>query len=286
MRTIREDRRTFDLSQSNRMWASASFVGVLIVIGLPLWWKTTEVYRVALPYDKINAFNHSAVTVGSELTVLAYDDATADEIAGLIEKTFEDVAIINLKIKKEVIPSRLHRTLEAVADEQEAADEVAELYDLNVHNTFFVVQRLPLFQHVWLAGDRLMFFRDSSSGPTVARALKEWVYEAQVLEGARGEAGDAARRVRFPASGAFHVVLSVVHPRPDLLNVSFDARQAMEDYVGSFVDELSMLHEFTLKSQWLYMMDFNFRDKKVSLHLNHCESQDKFELFFCLRKHI
>lgn len=27
------------------MYASISFVGVLIIVGMPLWWKTTEVYR-------------------------------------------------------------------------------------------------------------------------------------------------------------------------------------------------------------------------------------------------
>jgi Phosphatidylinositol-glycan biosynthesis class S protein len=31
------------------------FVCLNSQFGLPLWWKTTEVYRVSLPYDKINA---------------------------------------------------------------------------------------------------------------------------------------------------------------------------------------------------------------------------------------
>ena len=37
------------------------------------------------------------------------------------------------------------------------------------------------------------------------------------------------------------------------------------DYIGSFVDELSELHNFTLKSQWLYQLDFDFEVRDVSL---------------------
>lgn len=37
------------------------------------------------------------------------------------------------------------------------------------------------------------------------------------------------------------------------------------DYVGSFVDELADLHNFTLKSQWLHLLEFNFQTKEVEL---------------------
>lgn len=35
------------------------------------------------------------------------------------------------------------------------------------------------------------------------------------------------------------------------------------DYIGSFVDEISDLHNFTLKSQWLHLLEFNFEAKEV-----------------------
>ncbi|CAH0696718.1 unnamed protein product [Spodoptera exigua] len=183
--------------ESNRMWASASFVGVLIVIGLPLWWKTTEVYRVSLPYDKISSFDTLSHSITTELTVLANDEATAAEIIRQIEYAFKDSDVTKLKITKSLISKQLLSTLDAVADEHEAVEEVGAVYDLTKHNTFYVVQRKPLFQDTWLAGDRIMFFRDA------------------------------------------------------------------KDYIGSFVDELSVLHNFTLKSQWLHLLDFDFQAKEV-----------------------
>lgn len=35
------------------MWAAVSFVLILIVIGVPLWWKMTEVERSYFPYEDI-----------------------------------------------------------------------------------------------------------------------------------------------------------------------------------------------------------------------------------------
>ena len=36
-----------------QMYSAMSFAIMLLVIGIPLWWKTTEVYRVSLPYSEI-----------------------------------------------------------------------------------------------------------------------------------------------------------------------------------------------------------------------------------------
>ncbi|XP_059054776.1 GPI transamidase component PIG-S isoform X1 [Achroia grisella] len=250
-------------AESNRMWSSASFVGVLFIIGLPLWWKTTEVYRVSLPYDKINSFNTLSHAVTAELTVLANDNAAAEVIVNHIKKEFEESDVIKLNIKKLVLPDDLRRTLDSVADENDAVEEVAGKYNLKKHNTFYVVQRSPLHQDVWLSEERLAFFRDAKASKTLVQVLKQWVYQTSILEGSRLDTPDVARQTRFPPGEEYHIVLSVVHPKPDGLAVDFDAGDAVENYIGSFVDELSELHNFTLKSQWLYLLDFDFQAKEV-----------------------
>lgn len=164
------------INESNRMWASASFVGVLIIIGLPLWWKTTEVYRVSLPYDKISSFDTLNHAIRTELTVLANDDVTGTELVKLIEETFQDSAVIKLKITKSVLSHSLHEILDSVVDEQEAVEQVAYRYDLSRPNSFYVVQRKPLFQDVWIAEERIMFFRDSKALKPAVEALKNIIY--------------------------------------------------------------------------------------------------------------
>lgn len=42
------------VSDLSRQYASSlSILAVALFVGVPIWWKTTEVYRCALPYRKI-----------------------------------------------------------------------------------------------------------------------------------------------------------------------------------------------------------------------------------------
>lgn len=38
-------------------WAAAGFAVVLVLVGLPVWWYTTTVYRAHLPYSTIEDFS-------------------------------------------------------------------------------------------------------------------------------------------------------------------------------------------------------------------------------------
>jgi hypothetical protein len=42
-------------------YAALSVGFVCVFIGIPLWWKTTEVYRVSLPYSDIEDLFHAKV---------------------------------------------------------------------------------------------------------------------------------------------------------------------------------------------------------------------------------
>ena len=53
------------------MVSAALGVGfVCIVIGLPLWWKTTEVYRVPLPYQDIATLAKAQVIISFVIQIL------------------------------------------------------------------------------------------------------------------------------------------------------------------------------------------------------------------------
>lgn len=41
--------------------AALTIAGIFIVIGLPLWWNTTKVYRAPLPYGEIEKLAHHKV---------------------------------------------------------------------------------------------------------------------------------------------------------------------------------------------------------------------------------
>ena len=53
--------------------ASASFAVLMIVIVLPVWWKTTEVYRATLPYSEIDRLHSDQVTQKSDILLITLD---------------------------------------------------------------------------------------------------------------------------------------------------------------------------------------------------------------------
>lgn len=55
------------------MWAALSFAIILLGIGIPLWWKTTEVYRVSLPYSRIDGLNQNDWRITTNVFVYTKD---------------------------------------------------------------------------------------------------------------------------------------------------------------------------------------------------------------------
>lgn len=48
-------------SDTIHIYATLAFIVVIIVIGVPMWWKTTEVYRVSLPYAEIESLDDTPI---------------------------------------------------------------------------------------------------------------------------------------------------------------------------------------------------------------------------------
>lgn len=62
----------FSQSDNHRILSSLAFAFIIVVIGFPMWWKTTEVYRVPLPYDLINALDHEPIQITSKIGIFTH----------------------------------------------------------------------------------------------------------------------------------------------------------------------------------------------------------------------
>ncbi len=53
-----------DSSDLTRQYISSlSILAVCLFVGVPIWWKTTEVYRCPLPYDEIGDLRDNHVSL-------------------------------------------------------------------------------------------------------------------------------------------------------------------------------------------------------------------------------
>lgn len=62
------------------MYAAMSFAFLLIVVGIPLWWKTTEVYRVHVPYGRIDELKEAEIVFPLSVTIISQDSTRADTL--------------------------------------------------------------------------------------------------------------------------------------------------------------------------------------------------------------
>ncbi|KAL5022028.1 hypothetical protein ScPMuIL_001183 [Solemya velum] len=60
-----------DHDRSIQVYSALSVGVVCLVIGLPLWWKTTEVYRVSLPYSDISSLTDSKIYSTVDVEVIS-----------------------------------------------------------------------------------------------------------------------------------------------------------------------------------------------------------------------
>lgn len=63
----------------------------------------------------------------------------------------------------------------------------------------------------------------------------------------------------------YDILISVLNPKPSSQNVKWDVRQASETYIAPFLRRINMLSKFTVKSQWIYQVPFEFPSKQVIL---------------------
>lgn len=71
------------------MYSALSFAVMLVLVGIPLWWKTTEVYRVTLPYSEIDALDADSFKISLTVHVATLEKARGEKLVQEMSTYFE-----------------------------------------------------------------------------------------------------------------------------------------------------------------------------------------------------
>ena len=248
-----------------RIYASISFAVLLLGIGVPLWWHTTAVPRVSLPYDGIERLSELRLEIKTELLVVALSRERAESLARDITEAFQDADVYRIEVKHRVISSRLMAT----AFTTHELEKIASTFDLDV-GQLLLLETNNLNDAVLVGSKRTLYFSTDTAASTLIRVLSEWMLLEKSLtltknaltEPTQYSLDDENRR-RFPASPAYDVLITLVNPDPEKLKITWDLRTITEEYVEPFLDELSIFSNFSVKSQWLYYLPLDVNPKRV-----------------------
>ncbi|XP_077255486.1 GPI-anchor transamidase component PIGS-like isoform X5 [Temnothorax americanus] len=255
----------FNVDEKYRVYASVSFAVLLLGIGVPLWWHTTTVPRVTLPYAGIDELSQLDIRITTKITVAALSHNRAELFAREIRRTFVNAEIYQLDVDYQVISNNLL----ASAFTYHELEKVASTFDLDVGG-LLLLEATNLNDAVVVGSNRTLYFSTETSIAKMIQVLSEWILHDKSLALTKNALAeptiyslDEENRRRFPASLAYDVLVTLVNPDPEKLKIVWDLKTVTEEYMQPFLDELSILSNFSVKSQWLYLLPLDMNPRRV-----------------------
>uniref|UniRef100_A0A663F094 Phosphatidylinositol glycan anchor biosynthesis class S n=1 Tax=Aquila chrysaetos chrysaetos TaxID=223781 RepID=A0A663F094_AQUCH len=226
--------------------AALSFAAIAVVLGLPLWWRTTETYRAALPYGDIEGLGQLPFQLAVPVAVVFAPGSVPGDLPRPLP--FRDVQEMEISVNRE-----RHLWLSLPCPSVQADAALHPLQDASLGSmTMYVVPEtsslLPQGISVYVGKHRSALVRQltqvmSFTASSISAALSDRV--------PNGQLGPDARR-HLKSSLGYEITFSLLNPDPKSHAVDWDIEDAVNRYVQPVLDKLSLVANFSVDSQILY----------------------------------
>ncbi|KAJ8870057.1 hypothetical protein PR048_029068 [Dryococelus australis] len=254
-------------TEKHRIAAAIAFVTIMIVVGLPLWWKTTEVYRVWLPYSRIEALNDLDIQMELKLFIVVSDEVRGAQLSNDLQKLFNDSVMFRVNISVENV---------------RGLDNVVTLADLeskfvkSVRTGEIILLQVPdssllSYNKILVGPKRIIYFTPDTEASRLYEVLQKWwLREASLTRMMNAMITptevdqDVSGRRRVPAAKEYDILVTAINPDPEKLDLKWDLAKTVQDFLEPFLSKLSSLAAYRVKSQWLYFVSLEVHPKLVT----------------------
>ncbi|XP_015591966.1 GPI transamidase component PIG-S isoform X1 [Cephus cinctus] len=248
-----------------RLYASLSFAVLLLGVGVPLWWYTTAVPRVPLPYSGIARLSDLDMRISTRIIVATFARENGELLADEVRAFFADAEVLKVDVDHQVISSNLVSRAYTTHD----LEKVAATFDLKV-GELLLLEAANLKEDILVGSRRTIYFSKTSGGAELVQILSQWILRDKSLALTKNALAeptlyslDEENRRRFPASAAYDVLLTLVNPDPESLKIDWNLPRVIDEYIEPFLEGLSLIANFSIKSQWLYLLPLDVTPKQV-----------------------
>ncbi|XP_007183950.1 GPI transamidase component PIG-S isoform X4 [Balaenoptera acutorostrata] len=258
--------------------AALFFAAVVIVLGLPLWWKTTETYRAPLPYSQISGLNSLQLRLMVPVTVVFTQESVPLDDQEKLPFTVVHEREIPLKYKLK-IKCRFQKAYRRALDHEEEAlslggiqeaetmfaepSEQAEgsltVYVISEHSSLLPQDMMSYIGPKRMAVVRGIMHREAFNiiGRRViqvaqAMSLTEDVLAAALADHLPEDKWSSDKRRPLKSSLGYEITFSLLNPDPKSHDVHWDIEGAVQRYVQPFLNALRAVGNFSVDSQILY----------------------------------
>ncbi|KAL1928417.1 hypothetical protein VTP01DRAFT_2773 [Rhizomucor pusillus] len=230
----------------------------VILVGIPFWWKTTEVYRASLPFAEIDSWQ-TQQTHQLEFPLHFYihtpRDLKADQLSQHLETTLQS-EFAKLQTSGE---SSIH-VESSLYDSDVPQDHLLEFHDnAPIGHYHIYVQPIDLITgyeyNATVGTGRTLILQVNKSTSDLESSIVGlvkglFVQEYQFLDSiVRSGDNDNNDMRAMKYSKGYQITFSLMNGDPESVHVDWDIRDAIQSYLSPLLGELSILSNFTVDSQ-------------------------------------
>ncbi|TNM84885.1 GPI transamidase component PIG-S [Takifugu rubripes] len=280
---------TTEVERRRGQIAALSIAAVVIIVGVPLWWRTTETYRAWLPVSQINALSNLQLQLSADVEVVfARGTVTPEQQKKVpVTQTWDEKHAVNEDTSLNYRYEVKYRTA-TVMEEDALNQPTAAAADLSLHTLseswcgslgVYVIPEssslLPEDVDVYIGQRRTALLRIGSQ-VKVGRTLEQLLTHLkprlkqvlQVMSFSRTDITAAlSDRVRvspgnqesiadsmraFKSSPGYEITFSLLNPDPKSHRLHWDIEGGVETYIQPLLTKLAPLANFSIDSQILY----------------------------------
>ncbi|XP_067113377.1 GPI transamidase component PIG-S [Osmerus mordax] len=303
---------TMEVERQRGRYAALAIAAVVIVVGVPLWWRTTETYRAWLPVHEINELAQLQLQLNVDVEVVFSRGTLTPEQGKKVpltqtrdeEHTVDENTSLRYKYETKYRTATIME--EDALNQPTAAEADGALHTLSESPCGSVVVHVIPESSSLLAegvsvyvGRRRTAVLRTSSAPRGGVTLKEVLaaLEPQVTKvlhmmsfshtdiaaaiSDRVRLGDVSRESlvdsmrAFKSSPGYEITFSLLNPDPKSHRLHWDIEGAVQNYIQPLLTKLAPVANFSIDSQILYyaVLGVNPRfDSSVNAYTLNAES--------------
>ncbi|KAK2873045.1 hypothetical protein Q8A67_022942 [Cirrhinus molitorella] len=299
------------LEKQRGRYAALAIAAVVIVVGIPLWWKTTETYRAWLPFSEISELDTLQLQLSVDIEVVFSRGTLTPEqqkkvpLSHVSEKEHKIDAKTGLRYKYETRYRTATVMEEDALNQQTAAEADLSLHMLSESSCGSVVvyvipessTLLPEDVKVYVGQRRTALLRSppfksswslkevlSSLDVKVEQVVSTMSFNHEDIVAALSDRvrmtkvtkesmADSMRAIK--SSPGYEITFSLLNPDPKSHSLHWDIEGAVKSYIQPLLNKLAPIANFSVDSQILYyaVLGVNPRfDNSVSAYTLNADS--------------
>ena len=267
-------------SRKTQQWAIFSVAAFFLFFGVPIWWKTTDVYRAHLPYTEVSKLLSEKTFIVTVLVEVQHDESLNDnDISNLLSVALNkerNISLSNSYSQKHNITFQYIVTLindvGVFREVQENALKVKfKTTNADINHPFYI----NIMDHsdhtincliTETADDTIVNDAvEAVSHQIKYRLVNENVNEElvqNVFQSSTRQQNTQNIKKMFSTSASMELLFSLLVPVSETGIKDWDIKQAVHQYLNPFLSRLFQTYDFKIGSQILYANTVSFHTTK------------------------